>query len=330
MSSLSRSRTPHRNSRQRGYILLVLLLFVALLSIGLMVAVRKIEFQVKRDREEELIHRGVQYSRAVRRYFKKFGRYPTRIEDLESTNNMRFLRKRYKDPMNRDPETGQERDFKFLHLQDVQSSFAGAPTRGMVAAADLASADPSQASAEVQAGAPGALNNTPGGPSGRGPSAITGQQDAAGDQDQSQQSQAQQNQLQQGQAAAGAQTPPAPQPLSQRLGPNGAPQVFGGGAIAGVASLSKEKTIRVFNKKEHYNQWQFIYDPSTDRGGLLMTPNQPPLQGAVNLNQQQSGQQGLSGQNPGINPASGTNPAGGLNPPNSSPPQPNFPPDQNQ
>ena len=330
MNSLFRSRTPHRDSRQRGYILLILLLFVALLSIGLTVAVRKIEFQVKRDREEELIHRGVQYSRAVRRYFKKFGRYPTRIEDLESTNNMRFLRNRYKDPMNRDPETGQERDFKFLHLQEVQTSFAGAPTRGMVAAADLASADPSQSSAEVQAGAPGALNNTPGGPSGRGPSAITGQQDAAGDQDQSQQSQAQQNQLQQGQAAAGAQTPPAPQPLSQRLGPNGAPQVFGGGAIAGVASLSKEKTIRVFNKKEHYNQWQFIYDPSTDRGGLLMTPNQPPLQGAVNLNQQQSGQQGLSGQNPGTNPASGMNPAGGVNPPNSSPPQPNFPPDQNQ
>jgi len=327
LNSLFRSRTPHRDSRQRGYILLILLLFVALLSIGLTVAVRKIEFQVKRDREEELIHRGVQYSRAVRRYFKKFGRYPTRIEDLESTNNMRFLRKRYKDPMNRDPETGQERDFKFLHLQEVQTSFAGAPTRGMVAAADLASADPSQSSAEVQAGAPGALNNTPGGPSGRGPSAITGQQDAAGDQDQSQQSQAQQNQLQQGQAAAGAQTPPAPQPLSQRLGPNGAPQVFGGGAIAGVASLSKEKTIRVFNKKEHYNQWQFIYDPSTDRGGLLMTPNQPPLQGAVNLNQQQSGQQGLSGQNPGTNPS---NPGGGMNPPNSSPPQPNFPPDQNQ
>jgi len=330
LSSLFRSRTPHRNSRQRGYILLVLLLFVALLSIGLMVAVRKIEFQVKRDREEELIHRGVQYSRAVRRYFKKFGRYPTRIEDLESTNNMRFLRKRYKDPMNRDPKTGQERDFKFLHLQDVQSSFAGAPTRGVVAAADLASADPSQASAEVQAGAPGALNNNPGGPSGRGPSAITGQQDAAGDQDPSQLSQAQQDQSQQNQAGAGARTPPAPQPLSQRLGPNGAPQVFGGGAIAGVASLSKEKTIRVFNKKEHYNQWQFIYDPSTDRGGLLMTPNQPPLQGAVNLNQQQSGQQGLSGQNPGTNPASGMNPAGGVNPPNSSPPQPNFPPDQNQ
>ena len=59
-----------------------------------------ITFDIKRDREEEMIHRGVQYSRAIRAYYKKFGRYPTKIEDLENTNNLRFLRKRYKDPMN--------------------------------------------------------------------------------------------------------------------------------------------------------------------------------------------------------------------------------------
>ena len=53
----------------------------------------------------------------------------------------------------------------------------------------------------------------------------------------------------------------------------------------GVASISKDKSIRVFNKKEHYNEWQFIYDPSTDRGGLLTTPNQPaPQTGGVGLN----------------------------------------------
>jgi len=55
------------------------------------------------------------------------------------------------------------------------------------------------------------------------------------------------------------------------------PQTFGGGPMVGVASTSKEKSIRIFNKKDHYNQWQFIYDPSTDRGGLLTTPNQPAL-----------------------------------------------------
>ena len=109
-------RSQDRHIRQRGYILLVLMLFVALLAIGALAMVEKIDFQIKRDREEEMIHRGVQYSRAVRRYFKKFGRYPTSLDDLKNTNNLRFLRKRFKDPI-----TGQ--DFKILHLGDVKLSF---------------------------------------------------------------------------------------------------------------------------------------------------------------------------------------------------------------
>jgi type II secretory pathway pseudopilin PulG len=76
-------------SRQRGYILLTLMLFVAFLGIAALAILPTVAFQARRDREEEMIHRGVQYSRAVRRYYKKFGRYPTRIEDLENTNNQR-------------------------------------------------------------------------------------------------------------------------------------------------------------------------------------------------------------------------------------------------
>ena len=107
------------------------MLFVALLTIGSLALVENIESQIKRDREEELIHRGVQYSRAVRHYFKKFGRYPNRIEDLENTNNYRSLRKRYKDPI-----TG--KDFKPLHMTDVQMSFAaGMPPGAGVAGAAL-------------------------------------------------------------------------------------------------------------------------------------------------------------------------------------------------
>ena len=110
-------------------------------------------------------------------------------------------------------------------------------------------------------------------------------------------------------------TPPPPQPLSQQAGPGGAPQVFGGGGIVGVASLSKDKTIREFNKKNHYNQWQFIYDPTTDRGGLLMTPNQPPLMINNTPNQPQNGPN--SGQTGPANQPLGNNPM-------------QFPPDQNQ
>ena len=82
---------------------------------------------MKRDREEEMIHRGVQYSRAIRRFVKKTGRYPTRLEELENTNNIRFLRKRYKDPV-----TG--KDFKLLHVGEVQltsaAGIAGAAASG--------------------------------------------------------------------------------------------------------------------------------------------------------------------------------------------------------
>src|SRR3989442_6193237 len=108
-------RSPKRRSEQ-GYILLMLMLFITLLAIGAAAVAPSIAFQVKRDREEEMIHRGVQYSRAVRRYVKKFGRYPTRLEELEDTNNLRFLRRRYKDPI-----TGQ--DFKLLHLGEIKVNF---------------------------------------------------------------------------------------------------------------------------------------------------------------------------------------------------------------
>src|SRR6266481_2737360 len=114
----------HSQRRQRGYILLTLMLLVVVLALASLAMVEKISFQMKRDREEELIHRGVQYSRAVRRYFKKFGRYPTRIEELENSNNIRFLRKRYKDPV-----TG--KDFKPLHMTDVQISFNPAAASGL-------------------------------------------------------------------------------------------------------------------------------------------------------------------------------------------------------
>ena len=90
----------------------------------------------------------------------------------------------------------------------------------------------------------------------------------------------------------------------------------------GVVSTSKKEGIREFNHKKKYEEWQFIYDPSTDRGGLLSTPNQPPLQGAGASNQ--LGQQPQQNQN--NNPFS-SQPAPGMLNPNSNPP-PSNPPQQ--
>src|SRR5580700_7526256 len=119
-------------SAERGYIMLTLLLVMALMAIFAAVIVSSVTFDIKRDREEEMIHRGVQYSRAIRAYFKKFGRYPTRLEDLESTNNLRFLRKRYKDPID-------GKDFKLLHFGEVK--MFGSPIAG---ASAIAGANPAQ------------------------------------------------------------------------------------------------------------------------------------------------------------------------------------------
>ena len=299
---------PSRRGEQ-GYVLLTLMLFVALLAIASLAWIQKVDFEIKRDREEELIHRGVQYSRALRHYVKKFGHYPARIEDLESTNNIHYLRKRYKDPI-----TG--KDFKFLRMNEIQSSFNPAAASGMA---------PGNPGSPIQGGAPGALNmsnnvgqggpgpsSNPGGPAPSsnpsGPQGQTQPGDDASDSDQ----------------AAQNGTGPANSslnhdgPSNQTGSGNGNGQSFGGLPIVGVASTSKDKSIRVFNKKDHYNQWQFIYDPSTDRGGLLTTPNQPPLQNAVQV-QQQSGRQNNNGQSqPGFSPG-----PGGMNPGVQQPQQPN-------
>ena len=74
------------STSEEGYILIIFLVVLTLMMIALTAAAPRMAQQIKRDREIEMIHRGDQYSRAIKRYYKKFGRYPGRIEDLENTN----------------------------------------------------------------------------------------------------------------------------------------------------------------------------------------------------------------------------------------------------
>src|SRR5262249_56287582 len=59
----------------------------------------RVAFESQREKEQLLIDRGEQYKRAIQMYFVAFKKYPSKIEDLENTNNKRFLRRRYIDPM---------------------------------------------------------------------------------------------------------------------------------------------------------------------------------------------------------------------------------------
>ena len=42
--------------------------------------------------------------------------------------------------------------------------------------------------------------------------------------------------------------------------------------------MSKDRTIREYDNKKKYDEWQFVYDPTFDRGFLITTPYQPSLQ----------------------------------------------------
>lgn len=85
------------SKRQKGYTLLILLFAVAVLSIGLIVAVPVWQTQIQREKEEELIFRGNQYVEAIRLYqLKKPGTYPSTLDELIEEKCIRRL---YKDPM---------------------------------------------------------------------------------------------------------------------------------------------------------------------------------------------------------------------------------------
>ncbi|MGA2857301.1 MAG: hypothetical protein ABSE40_10545 [Candidatus Sulfotelmatobacter sp.] len=346
-------------SGEDGYILLTLLLAMALIIIFAAAIVPTIKFQIERDREEEMIHRGVQYARAIRCYYKKFSRYPTKIEDLENTNNLRFLRKRYKDPTN--CSQGKCQDFKLLHFGEVKLTFSGGIGGGAIAGASPIGSPGDQSGA-------GGLGQTSafGGNSGLGQSSGFGGNSGFG------QSSGLGGSSSFGNSSSGfggnqpsansASGSDSSQPSSQDTGPAGSNpaassgdtsggtspspgdklsgQVFGGGPIVGVASLTKRTGYREFNHKKKYSEWQFIYDPGTDRGGLLMTPYQPQLQGFG-----QQGTQNLNGQNTGNNSfgtgnSFGTSPSGTQSNPNSPSSggfggsgtlsQPNNPPEQQQ
>ena len=91
-----------RRQREGGYLLLAILLMMALMVIvATYVTAPRIVQQIKRDREEEMIHRGTEYARAIKKFYKKNGRYPATLDDLDK-GQIRFLRKRYKEPLFKD------------------------------------------------------------------------------------------------------------------------------------------------------------------------------------------------------------------------------------
>ncbi len=256
--------------------MITLMLVLAMIMLAMLAVMPDLRQQVRRDREEELRHRGTAYMRAIQHFYKKFGRYPTKVEELENTNNLRFLRKRYTDPVNIDPATHKERDFKFLHQQDITLNsgpvLPGQNTPG-------GQSPPGGLQQGGLGGAQGGLGGLGAQPGGQQPGA--GSQDSSGDDSGNSPS----GNPSSGNPSSGNSSPGSPSNSGGNSNSTGSPssgansgtglngQTFGGGPILGVASANKkDKSIHVFYDKDHYNDWFFIYVQQLDRGGLLTGP----------------------------------------------------------
>ena len=128
----SRSRGLPFGGRGSGdaFTLVTLLVFVTLLNIMVAVALPLWSQQIQREKEEELIFRGLQYAEAIRLFQTQFGRYPLQLEELLELEPRR-IRQLWKDPMTEDGKWG------LIFAQGIQGGQAGegGQQQGLIGAA---------------------------------------------------------------------------------------------------------------------------------------------------------------------------------------------------
>ena len=94
---------------ESGFALLLVFVMAAAISITLYMEVPRMAFESQRAKEQMAIDRGLQYKRAIQLFYRKYQIYPQTLDDLETSRNIRFLRRRYLDPL-----TGKE--WRLLHV----------------------------------------------------------------------------------------------------------------------------------------------------------------------------------------------------------------------
>jgi len=232
-----------RRRKQAGYTLLLAVFMVASMIIVAAAAAPNILTQGRREKEEEMIWRGKQYARAIGMYYRKFGKYPTKVEDLTNqTNGVRFLRKAYTDPMNKD-----DGSWRFIYVGPNGQLIGSFRQTSLL---QTALSTPGLSGTLTSGGGlqplspPGAMGGmTPG----------TNQTPGAG---------------QPGQQANNAMTP---NPLESQLQPFSGTVM--GGNIIGVGSKIKKPSLKVYLGGDTYQQWEFIWNPT----GLAALPGQIPV-----------------------------------------------------
>jgi hypothetical protein len=238
-----------RNRGEQGFALLLAVFLTTLLLIAAIVAAPSVRTERQREKEQEMIWRGKQYVRAIKLYYRKNGRFPSKLEDLTKPQSgqggtVRFLRQAYKDPMNKEDGA-----WRLIYVGPA----------GQL----IGSTKPPQT---LQMGAGTGAPGTTGTPSAGTPSTGTPSSGfgSAFNNSQSNQGTTSNNQSSFGQSSFGQSS------FGQGNGTNGnAPAPvdtsnFIGGNIIGIGSKSEKPSIIVYEKATNYHQFEFIWDPSKD------------------------------------------------------------------
>lgn len=285
-----------RRRKDAGFSLAALIFFAAAASILAAAAVPAYQMQAQREQEEELIFRGQEYMRAIQKYQRKFGIYPPTIDALLETNGIRFLRREYLDPI-----TGEE--FRLITINADGSVSGSTVLNQRVNNVPLFGAAPQVFGQQPQTGS----SSQP--QPGSNPQSLPGfssQQSGFGQQPQSGFSPQQQLGFgQQPQSGFGQQAPRTPSgnntggqtrggiQSQQRTGNS---NVLGGtGGIIGVASTSEATSLKVYNTRQKYNEWEFIAILGQGQSGPA-TGNPAPGRGGANTTNPAQSPQNPAGQ----------------------------------
>jgi type II secretory pathway pseudopilin PulG len=286
-------------SQQRGFALAALIIFMTALTIALAAAMPVYRLQVQRELEEELIFRGDEYVRAIQKYQRQFGIFPPSVDALLDTNGIPYLRRAYADPItgeafrlltvnpdgtiNGSTLLSSANAVQGLFQTAVPQFFGGSgsgPQNARAAQAPGSSGGaglgfPQATRPNFQASPVDQRGGAVGLPAGVGQAIFPGAQGRP----------TPDSFLPPGGRGDGvqSQTPPfGPtgdrEPRSQPGTVAGAAPLgaFGGGGIVGVAPANEDRSLKTYNSREVYREWEFIALPGFGTLPFGQTPGQPP------------------------------------------------------
>ncbi len=225
---------PRSSHAAEGFTYLGLMVVIAIVNIGLGVAVTSWGVIGKRAKETELIWRGQQYVRALGCHREQTGGPPEKLDDLLESDCIRAL---YPEPMNPD------RGWRIIRESDLRAQGGGFGASASASATGLSPAE-EMLDRLASFGRPGmgGGTGTRGGPGSSGP--------APG------QSSENQPRIMNAGPEIAERLQGRLQELTDRLRQNSA--AGSGNGIVGVASFSPDESLRLYEGENTYDAWRFV------------------------------------------------------------------------